>query len=85
MRLDEALHICLDLSKTRHDLGHAAIPRIRAEQLQARHLPLLGSEITNADEVQDRFRKRLRWCEDGVRSTIETTGRCLRPTGHSNG
>ncbi|MFD9601266.1 hypothetical protein [Streptomyces sp. NPDC059970] len=49
MRLDEALYICLDLSKTRHDLGHAAIRRIRAEQLQPRHLPLLGSGIFNAE------------------------------------
>ncbi|MFE1029548.1 hypothetical protein ACFW5I_34210 [Streptomyces sp. NPDC058818] len=43
----------LDLGKSRHDLGHAATRRVRARQRQARHLPLLGSEITNADEVQD--------------------------------
>ncbi|MEU7212616.1 acyl-CoA dehydrogenase family protein [Streptomyces sp. NPDC044989] len=59
VRLDKALHIGLDLSKTRHDLGYGAVHRVRAEQLQARHLPLLGSEITNADEARDCFRKRL--------------------------
>ncbi|MEU3694433.1 hypothetical protein AB0E75_02175 [Streptomyces griseoviridis] len=53
MRLYETLHIGLDLSTTRRDLGHAASGRVRAEQLQARHLPLLGSESTNADEVPD--------------------------------
>ncbi|ELS55924.1 hypothetical protein STVIR_3269 [Streptomyces viridochromogenes Tue57] len=40
MRLDEILHIRLDRSKTRRDLSHAAIRCV--EQLQARHLPLLG-------------------------------------------
>ncbi|MFF0698059.1 hypothetical protein ACFYU4_36165 [Streptomyces tendae] len=57
MALDEALHVGLDLSKMRHDLRHAAIRRVRAEQLQARHLPLLGSEITNAEKVPDCFRR----------------------------
>ncbi|MFC5253626.1 MULTISPECIES: transposase [Streptomyces] len=33
-----------DLSKTRHDLSHAAL---RVEQLQARHLPLLDSAVRN--------------------------------------
>ncbi|MGY4958566.1 hypothetical protein [Streptomyces nigrescens] len=47
MRLNEALHICLDLSKTRHDLSHAAL---RVEQLQARHLPILDSAIRNIEE-----------------------------------
>ncbi|MFF0706486.1 hypothetical protein ACFYVC_40025 [Streptomyces tendae] len=60
MRLDEALHFGLDLSKTRHDIRHADIRRVRAEQLQARHLPLLGSESTNADVVRDCFRDGLR-------------------------
>ncbi len=47
VRLDEVLHIALFLGQMRHYLGHAVFPRV--EQLQARHLPLLGSEITNAE------------------------------------
>ncbi|MGY4989361.1 hypothetical protein [Streptomyces sp. NEAU-S7GS2] len=47
MRLNETLHIRLDLSKTRHELSHAAL---RVEQLQARHLPLLDSAVRNTEE-----------------------------------
>nr|WSZ99053.1 hypothetical protein OH820_28345 [Streptomyces sp. NBC_00857] len=65
MRLDKALHIRLDISKTRHDLSHAAFRRM--EQLQARHLPLLDSKIENAAEGQVCFRAGLRAREEDVR------------------
>ncbi|WP_164990952.1 hypothetical protein [Streptomyces sp. GZWMJZ-114] len=52
MRLDEFLHIGLDLSKTRHDLDHAARRHVRAEQLQAQHLPLLGWKSINAEKAK---------------------------------
>nr|WP_128435037.1 hypothetical protein [Streptomyces cyaneus] len=78
MRLDETLHIRLDLSKVRHDLGHAAVRRV--EQFQARHLPLLGSKIENVDEGQDCFREGLRASEDRVRSYVRATEAHQRPT-----
>lgn len=63
VRLNQPLYVRLDLSKTRHDLGHAAIHHVRAKQLQARPLlgseiPLLGSEIINAAGVRDCFREK---------------------------
>lgn len=79
VRLDETLYIGLDLSKMRHDLGHAAIRRIRAEQLQARHLPLLGSESINTEGVRDCFRERLRGCEDSVRAFVRPDFGALVP------
>lgn len=45
--LDEALDIRLDLGKTRHQLSHTA--RNRVEQLQARHLLLLGYVVRNTE------------------------------------
>jgi hypothetical protein len=75
VRLDEALRLCLDLS-------HAAVRRVRAEQLQARHLPLLDSEITNADEVRGCFRERLRRREDSVRRCVRPSRRALVSPGH---
>lgn len=77
--LDEILHLGLDPGKTRNDLSHAASRRIRAEQLQARHLPLLSSEITNADEVRDCFRERLRGREDSVRLLVRPDRGRSRP------
>ncbi|MER7226392.1 hypothetical protein [Streptomyces rubradiris] len=47
MRLNMALHIRFRLSKTRRDLGRAALCHM--EQLQAPHLPFLGFKIRNAE------------------------------------
>ncbi|MEU5085033.1 MULTISPECIES: hypothetical protein [Streptomyces] len=47
MYLDLSLHIRFRLSKTRRDLGRAALCHV--EQLQAPHLPFLGFKIRNAE------------------------------------
>ncbi|GHH29380.1 hypothetical protein Srubr_38500 [Streptomyces rubradiris] len=47
VRLNMALHIRFRLSKTRRDLGRAALCHM--EQLQAPHLPFLGFKIRNAE------------------------------------
>lgn len=78
--LDEALHIRLDISKTRRDLRHTAICRV--EQLQARHLPLLGSEIDNAGRLQDCFRQGLRCRGESVRAYVRPDRGALASLGH---
>ncbi|WP_275466794.1 hypothetical protein [Streptomyces noursei] len=48
MRLNEALHIRLNLGKTRHHLDDAPIRCVK--QFQARHLPLIDRTGDNTEE-----------------------------------
>ena len=80
MRLDEILHIRLDLSKARRNLGHGAIRRV--ERLQARHLPLFDSKIDNTGGCKIVSGRGFGRREEDARSRFRLDRRALTSPNH---